>query len=202
MLLQPPNQRPIDPRFSNDQRTNDQSIQEQGRGEGKQVACENHHGICAICLNNIVLQETTLVKRCEHAYCWELFSHWVAAMTVQNNFMLLLKVPLLYFPPFYSHDFGTGVTRRIYELVSLPTILKLKRLSTTAEPYKDSWKAELKEFSSNNGYDLNKNGDSAPLLLDVLKGFLKYRPFYNVSPGRHLTVVRKEDGSSGDGEVL
>ncbi|KAL7171292.1 hypothetical protein ACSBR2_036024 [Camellia fascicularis] len=27
---------------------------------------------------------------------------------------------------------------------------------------KDSWKAELKEFSSNNGYDLNKNGDSAP----------------------------------------
>ncbi|KAI7993663.1 Protein TONNEAU 1a [Camellia lanceoleosa] len=39
---------------------------------------------------------------------------------------------------------------------------------------KDSWKAELKEFSSNNGYDLNKNGDSAALLLDVLEGFLKY----------------------------
>ncbi|CAI0411609.1 unnamed protein product [Linum tenue] len=39
---------------------------------------------------------------------------------------------------------------------------------------KDSWKAELKEFSSNNGYDLNRNGDSGPLLLDVLEGFLKY----------------------------
>ncbi|KAL7196903.1 hypothetical protein ACSBR1_036838 [Camellia fascicularis] len=113
-------------------------------------------------------------------------------MTVQNNFMLLLKVPLLYFPPSYSHDFGTGVQ-------------------------KDSWKAELKEFSSNNGYDLNKNGDSAPLLLDVLEGFLKYelalklidteqfrryRPSYNVSPGRDLTVVRREDGSGGDGAVL
>ncbi|CAL5384058.1 unnamed protein product [Camellia sinensis] len=120
-------------------------------------------------------------------------------MTVQNNFMLLLK------------------NRRMYELVSLPTILKLKRLSATAEPYKDSWKAELKEFSSNNGYDLNKNGDSAPLLLDVLEGFLKYelalklidteqfqryRPSYNVSPGRDLTVVRREDGSGGDGAVL
>ncbi|KAL7171551.1 hypothetical protein ACSBR2_036244 [Camellia fascicularis] len=140
-------------------------------------------------------------------------------MTVQNNFMLLLKVPLLYFPPSYSHDFGTGVNRRMYELVSLRTILKLKRLSTTAEPYKqkDSWKVELKEFSSNNGYDLNKNGDGAPLLLDVLEGFLKYklalklidteqfrryRPSYNVSPGRDLTVVRREDGSGGDGAVL
>ncbi|KAF5742622.1 protein TONNEAU 1a-like [Tripterygium wilfordii] len=39
---------------------------------------------------------------------------------------------------------------------------------------KDFWKAELKEFSSNNGYDLNRNGDSGPLLLDVLEGFLKF----------------------------
>ncbi|KAJ0103220.1 hypothetical protein Patl1_06199 [Pistacia atlantica] len=39
---------------------------------------------------------------------------------------------------------------------------------------KDAWKSELKEFSSKNGYDLNKNGDSAPLLLDVLEGFLKF----------------------------
>ncbi|CAN4090211.1 unnamed protein product [Withania somnifera] len=42
---------------------------------------------------------------------------------------------------------------------------------------KDSWKSELKEFSSKNGYDLNRNGDSAPLLLDVLEGFLKYENF-------------------------
>ncbi|CAN4106947.1 unnamed protein product [Withania somnifera] len=42
---------------------------------------------------------------------------------------------------------------------------------------KDSWKSVLKEFSSKNGYDLNRNGDSAPLLLDVLEGFLKYENF-------------------------
>ena len=39
---------------------------------------------------------------------------------------------------------------------------------------KDVWKAELREFSSKNGYDLNRNGDSGPLLLDVLEGFLKF----------------------------
>ncbi|KAL8159780.1 hypothetical protein V2J09_001317 [Rumex salicifolius] len=39
---------------------------------------------------------------------------------------------------------------------------------------KDFWKAELKEFSSKNGYDINRNGDSGPLLLDVLEGFLKF----------------------------
>lgn len=46
---------------------------------------------------------------------------------------------------------------------------------------KDSWKSELKDFSSKNGYDLNRNGDSGPLLLDVLEGFLK---FENMSQGR------------------
>ncbi|KDP46144.1 hypothetical protein JCGZ_06655 [Jatropha curcas] len=48
---------------------------------------------------------------------------------------------------------------------------------------KDFWKAELKEFSSKNGYDLNRNGDSGPLLLDVLEGFLK---FENLSQGRGI----------------
>ncbi|KAK4430857.1 protein TONNEAU 1a [Sesamum alatum] len=46
---------------------------------------------------------------------------------------------------------------------------------------KDAWKSELKEFSSKNGYDLNRNGDSGPLLLDVLEGYLKYE---NLSQGR------------------
>ncbi|XAR72079.1 hypothetical protein NMG60_11018582 [Bertholletia excelsa] len=46
---------------------------------------------------------------------------------------------------------------------------------------KDFWKAELKEFGSNNGYELNRNGDSGPLLLDVLEGFLKYE---NLSQSR------------------
>jgi hypothetical protein len=39
---------------------------------------------------------------------------------------------------------------------------------------KDSWKSELRDFNSNNGFELNRNGDSGPLLLDVLEGFLKF----------------------------
>lgn len=34
---------------------------------------------------------------------------------------------------------------------------------------RDFWKEELKDFSSS-----NKNGESGPLLLDVLEGYLKY----------------------------
>ncbi|XP_024013626.1 protein TONNEAU 1a isoform X2 [Eutrema salsugineum] len=40
---------------------------------------------------------------------------------------------------------------------------------------KDSWKSELGNFCSNHGYELNRNGESAPLLLDVLEGFLKFQ---------------------------
>uniref|UniRef100_A0A5B6ZBA2 RING-type domain-containing protein n=1 Tax=Davidia involucrata TaxID=16924 RepID=A0A5B6ZBA2_DAVIN len=40
------------------------------------VGCENHHGVCAICLNKIVLQETALVKGCEHAYCVTCILRW------------------------------------------------------------------------------------------------------------------------------
>ncbi|CAF2111854.1 unnamed protein product [Brassica napus] len=39
---------------------------------------------------------------------------------------------------------------------------------------KDSWKSELPDFSSNSGYELNRNGGSKPLLLDVLDGFFKF----------------------------
>ncbi|KAL3650042.1 Protein TONNEAU 1a [Castilleja foliolosa] len=46
---------------------------------------------------------------------------------------------------------------------------------------KESWKTELKEFSRKNAYDLNQNGETGPLLLDVLEGFLKYE---NLSQGR------------------
>ncbi|XVF47242.1 hypothetical protein PTKIN_Ptkin03bG0093600 [Pterospermum kingtungense] len=38
--------------------------------------CENHSGICAICLDKIVLQETALVKGCEHAYCVTCILRW------------------------------------------------------------------------------------------------------------------------------
>ena len=37
---------------------------------------------------------------------------------------------------------------------------------------KDAWKSELKDFSNKTGYDINRNGDSGPLLLDVLEGFM------------------------------
>ncbi|XP_043697582.1 protein TONNEAU 1a-like isoform X1 [Telopea speciosissima] len=46
---------------------------------------------------------------------------------------------------------------------------------------KDFWKAELKDFSSRNGYDLNRNAESGPLLLNVLEGYLKYE---NLSQAR------------------
>lgn len=36
----------------------------------------DHHGVCAICLNQIVLQETALVKGCEHAYCVTCILRW------------------------------------------------------------------------------------------------------------------------------
>ncbi|KAI3764367.1 hypothetical protein L2E82_14374 [Cichorium intybus] len=46
---------------------------------------------------------------------------------------------------------------------------------------KDASKTELRDFSNNNGYDINRNGDSVPLLLDVVEGFLE---FENQSQGR------------------
>ncbi|GFQ03574.1 protein tonneau 1a [Phtheirospermum japonicum] len=49
---------------------------------------------------------------------------------------------------------------------------------------KESWKSELKEFSRKNGYDLNQNGESGPLLLDVLEGFLKPHPVSQSSDRR------------------
>ncbi|MCD7450027.1 Protein TONNEAU 1a [Datura stramonium] len=62
---------------------------------------------------------------------------------------------------------------------------------------KDSWKSDLKEFSSKNGYDLNRNGDSAPLLLDVLEGFLKYENFSQArGAGRRLVTADAESLSN------
>ncbi|CAA7392811.1 unnamed protein product [Spirodela intermedia] len=46
---------------------------------------------------------------------------------------------------------------------------------------RDVWKAELQEFRVKNGTDLSRNGDSGPLLLDVLEGYLKYE---NLSQAR------------------
>ncbi|KAL9995817.1 putative transcription factor interactor and regulator LisH family [Helianthus debilis subsp. tardiflorus] len=58
---------------------------------------------------------------------------------------------------------------------------------------KDAWKAELRDFSNKNGYDINRNGDSGPLLLDVLEGFLK---FESQSQGRSNPDSRNRRPSS------
>ncbi|CAK8565348.1 unnamed protein product [Lathyrus sativus] len=44
--------------------------------ENHPVGFGKHGGICAICLEVIVLQETALVKGCEHAYCVTCILHW------------------------------------------------------------------------------------------------------------------------------
>ncbi|KAK3003681.1 hypothetical protein RJ639_018451 [Escallonia herrerae] len=56
-------------------RLQDLSMQDKGEMHGVS-GCENHHGLCAICLNKIVLQETALVKGCEHAYCVTCILRW------------------------------------------------------------------------------------------------------------------------------
>ncbi|CAJ1977771.1 unnamed protein product [Sphenostylis stenocarpa] len=57
---------------------------------------------------------------------------------------------------------------------------------------KEFWKTELKEFSTKNGYDLNRNRDS-PLLLDVLEGFLKLENLSQArASGRRFTTSETE----------
>ncbi|KAM5584730.1 hypothetical protein ABKV19_004206 [Rosa sericea] len=61
---------------------NSSTHQHQGEMESKEDNCErgrcgNHGGVCAICLDEIMLQETALVKGCEHAYCATCILRWV-----------------------------------------------------------------------------------------------------------------------------
>ncbi|MBA0684121.1 hypothetical protein Goari_025725 [Gossypium aridum] len=46
------------------------------KGAVGEEGCESHSGICAICLDKIVLQETALIKGCEHAYCVTCILRW------------------------------------------------------------------------------------------------------------------------------
>ncbi|XP_050283817.1 uncharacterized protein LOC126723882 [Quercus robur] len=55
----------------------DQS-QMQSKKEIEEKGFENHGGICAVCLNQIVLEETALVKGCEHAYCVTCILRWAS----------------------------------------------------------------------------------------------------------------------------
>lgn len=58
---------------------------------------------------------------------------------------------------------------------------------------KDAWKSELKDFSNKNGYDINRNGDSGPLLLDVLEGFLKFENQSQVRSGGRRLMTSEQD---------
>ncbi|KAL0915020.1 hypothetical protein M5K25_015417 [Dendrobium thyrsiflorum] len=51
---------------------------------------------------------------------------------------------------------------------------------------KDFWKAELREFSGKDGFDINRNNESRPMLLDVLEGFLKSQNLLQARGGRKL----------------
>ncbi|OAP02866.1 TON1B [Arabidopsis thaliana] len=63
---------------------------------------------------------------------------------------------------------------------------------------KDSWKSEIRDFSINNGYELNRNEDSRPLLLDVLEGFLKFENMTQVMGGSSRRESETESSSSLD----
>ncbi|KAK2641086.1 hypothetical protein Ddye_022849 [Dipteronia dyeriana] len=45
----------------------------QSKADTHEMGFGSHGGVCAICLDKIVLQETALVKGCEHAY-WFVYS--------------------------------------------------------------------------------------------------------------------------------
>ncbi|KAI4385394.1 hypothetical protein MLD38_003426 [Melastoma candidum] len=59
------------------------SLQDQGEtvtatGGCAGGGCDDHGGICAICLDKIVLQDTALVKGCEHTYCVTCILRWAS----------------------------------------------------------------------------------------------------------------------------
>ncbi|KAK9064126.1 hypothetical protein SSX86_017998 [Deinandra increscens subsp. villosa] len=58
---------------------------------------------------------------------------------------------------------------------------------------KDAWKTELKDLSTKNGYDMNRNGDGGPLLLDVLEGYLKVESQPQVRSGGRRLVTPEQD---------
>ncbi|KAL0888057.1 hypothetical protein Bca101_012040 [Brassica carinata] len=58
------------------------SLVDQDGKKAEQVSSElsfgNHGGCCAICLDTIPLQETAMVKGCEHAYCVTCILRWAS----------------------------------------------------------------------------------------------------------------------------
>ncbi|KAE8692937.1 hypothetical protein F3Y22_tig00110819pilonHSYRG00020 [Hibiscus syriacus] len=56
----------------------DQDQEMNNKGAVREERCQSHGGICAICLDKIVLQETALIKDCEHAYCVTCILRWAS----------------------------------------------------------------------------------------------------------------------------
>ncbi|KAG7551236.1 hypothetical protein ISN45_Aa06g019260 [Arabidopsis thaliana x Arabidopsis arenosa] len=67
----------------------------------------NHGGCCAICLSEIPLQETAMVKGCEHTYCIEdfLFEERVCLLLRASWFVPLDVVELASYSYGYHDDF-------------------------------------------------------------------------------------------------
>ncbi|KAJ6813457.1 protein TONNEAU 1a-like [Iris pallida] len=64
---------------------------------------------------------------------------------------------------------------------------------------KDFWKAELRDFSNKNGYDVHRNSESGPMLLDVLEGYLKYENLSQTRvAGRKISTSETDSVSSSD----
>ncbi|KAL6011133.1 Protein TONNEAU 1a [Asimina triloba] len=76
-------------------------------------------------------------------------------------------------------------------------LYKMGRLLTALQ--KDFWKAELRDFLGKNGYDISRNSDSGPLLLDVLEGYLKFESLSQTTgAARRMTTSETESLSSVD----
>lgn len=76
----------------------------QSKADNCEMGFGNHGGVCAICLDKTVLQETALVKGCEHAYWFVLikslifllcYSEWSLCIT-NSVIMPYLPVKIIY----------------------------------------------------------------------------------------------------------
>lgn len=104
-------------------RIGDLEVQDQKDVKSKAVlddqGCGNHSGICAICLDKIVLQETALVKGCEHAYCVTCILRW--ATYSQNPTCPQCKFP------FESLNVHRSLDGRIYDYMFEESVCLLVR---------------------------------------------------------------------------
>ncbi|KAE8735537.1 Detected protein of confused Function [Hibiscus syriacus] len=80
----------------------DQNQEMKNKEAVSEESCQSHGGICAICLDKIVLQETALVKACEHAY-------WINDYMFEESVCLLLRAT--WFKPLIVEEREEGVKK-------------------------------------------------------------------------------------------